>query len=631
MWSFMARQSDEKKSTDEKKTVNTFRLPYLNEKIDLNSIQANGLLLTDEQLQKAIRYFANADKKLSDSEYVSKKELGIPFSVVRVGVEIYAVAEPLGEGQFGKVRIAQQISGSEVGKWVALKKIKLVGSNVIYSRSVLENIANTEQEKLQTLGEGISGYAANDKHGILMQLAAGVNLSKFNDLDIHLPPAQRVQAAKAMVQEIENLHNQGFFHLDIKGDNIHFDRFTGKVAVIDFGFAQEVKDSVVELPEAKGSPMYMAPEIFTNQKIREGEKKENIYTCTAKTEVFALGITLAQWFGYAVNRGYDKTDYLLRIMNKIKVGIKPVESIDKKNKPEQYLPDKRVRDKVLHLIQRMIDLDPDCRPTLSEAKNQFEMICKDLQRLSIGVMKVGLVNMDELDFSEDNTIETLKCFDQIWLMTENQAKRDQKAYLELIRKLMKSGINIRQTAFACADMDALVKSLPALKENKELGYCYYCFYVTKKPDQMFDEGVVCVSPTITPDELGKKFLERLKICQVDDRSLEVVVGALREEIERLSIEYAYTPSQIAEDRKNEILSAISVLSKRTRAGDLTYQQMLDELDTLKNKMSHTNHYLRHVPTIFAPETQGSKKVAETVNVLAKSLISSTKNSPCGGI
>jgi len=53
-------------------------------------------------------------------------------------------------------------------------------------------------------------------------------------------------------------------HLDIKLENIMIEHETGRVVLIDFGFAEEVDPVSPYLSKKCGSPHYCAPEIVTN-------------------------------------------------------------------------------------------------------------------------------------------------------------------------------------------------------------------------------------------------------------------------------------------------------------------------------------------------------------------------------
>lgn len=84
------------------------------------------------------------------------------------------------------------------------------------------------------------------------------------------------QYTKELIFGIEHLHARGIAHRDIKPENIMLGG--GKLRFIDFGFAC----FYAKCAGRKGTPFYMAPEIYTQPVIQNWDK----------TDIFALGNTL---------------------------------------------------------------------------------------------------------------------------------------------------------------------------------------------------------------------------------------------------------------------------------------------------------------------------------------------------
>jgi serine/threonine protein kinase len=63
---------------------------------------------------------------------------------------------------------------------------------------------------------------------------------------------------KQIVKALAFVHNKEMAHRDLKADNIIYDHKTGKVKLIDFGFACSAKE---KLKVFCGTPSYMSPEI----------------------------------------------------------------------------------------------------------------------------------------------------------------------------------------------------------------------------------------------------------------------------------------------------------------------------------------------------------------------------------
>ena len=97
-----------------------------------------------------------------------------------------------------------------------------------------------------------------------------------------------------LIQTLEFIHSQGWWHLDIKPDNILFNsEFNLKLT--DFGFSSDVKYHWTK----KGTLSYIAPEIFSQDKY-----------CGPVTDIFSAGIILfIMVSGHLPFCKPDSTDY----------------------------------------------------------------------------------------------------------------------------------------------------------------------------------------------------------------------------------------------------------------------------------------------------------------------------------
>jgi serine/threonine protein kinase len=67
-----------------------------------------------------------------------------------------------------------------------------------------------------------------------------------------------------MVEGVENIHNQGMVHREIKTDNI-FILTNGKIKIGDFGVAKQLSSLNLLQMTTIGTPLYMVPEILFKQ------------------------------------------------------------------------------------------------------------------------------------------------------------------------------------------------------------------------------------------------------------------------------------------------------------------------------------------------------------------------------
>jgi serine/threonine protein kinase len=133
-------------------------------------------------------------------------------------------------------------------------------------------------------------------------------------------------------------HSKNIVHRDLKLENIMVD--SGKnVKIIDFGFSIVISNDKT-LNIFCGTPSYMAPEIVSKKNYK-GQA----------TDTWALGILLFTLLcGHFPFRGFDDRD----LFSKIKRGKFEVPS--------------HVSDAGRHLLQRILKVNPEDRPTIDEVK-----------------------------------------------------------------------------------------------------------------------------------------------------------------------------------------------------------------------------------------------------------------------
>ena len=88
---------------------------------------------------------------------------------------------------------------------------------------------------------------------------------------------------KKILEGIQFCHKNNICHLDIKTENILLDKDFNPI-IIDFGFSAECKNSIIEIDGGRGSRLYTAPEMISNQ--------NNLILNGIKADIYSLGILL---------------------------------------------------------------------------------------------------------------------------------------------------------------------------------------------------------------------------------------------------------------------------------------------------------------------------------------------------
>lgn len=250
--------------------------------------------------------------KISKSSKSKEEGATLPFSILfdhDSGSVLYRGKEKLlGAGLFGRVKIAQNI---DTGEFEAIKI-----QDVSHNPQLAEDIRK-ENKILQDLGllngvvireeeyEGPKSitYKSRDEKGNIIEETADVSrkikiytrqkLLSGKTLDAYiqkgaLSPANLLALAKATMENIQEFHEKGYLHRDIKLENVIYDPSNNHSQLIDFGFSVKAKD---HLDQSMGTVEYMAPEIRQKSE-NDGEPK----SYNVKTDIYAVGALLEKLF-----------------------------------------------------------------------------------------------------------------------------------------------------------------------------------------------------------------------------------------------------------------------------------------------------------------------------------------------
>ena len=218
-------------------------------------------------------------RKLSDTMQVLEETLNQQHKVLPMVnlddifsgqlIHGYEVLEKIGEGNTGVVYLAQKHDELQAPK-VALKVLKSMNAIPVDEREeaterfvreaeVMEQIRHPNVVQLLDYGLG-NGH----KPYIVMEYVQGKTLRHFIEEEpAFLSPEKVVSIAAKLCAALEEIHDEGFCHRDIKPDNLIITD-GAEVKLMDFGLAS-LPDSTLTLNQnLLGSPAYMSPEAYNN-------------------------------------------------------------------------------------------------------------------------------------------------------------------------------------------------------------------------------------------------------------------------------------------------------------------------------------------------------------------------------
>jgi len=183
---------------------------------------------------------------------------------------------------------------------------------------------------------------------ITMELVEGSSLRTVLEERERLTLDDVVLIGRQIASALDHLHVQGLVHRDVKPGNIMLAP-AGAAKLCDMGLARPMATgaTVTETEMVVGTPAYMAPEMA-----REGE-------LVAASDVYALGLTLYQCLTGEVPLA--RTTAVDTLMARQRTRARPVRAL----RPEcpRWLG---------RLLDRMLDPDPDLRPTAAEVALSLE-------------------------------------------------------------------------------------------------------------------------------------------------------------------------------------------------------------------------------------------------------------------
>ena len=198
--------------------------------------------------------------------------------------ERYRVLKPLGEGGFGKTFEVRDRDGTrkvlKVLTYTEPKGVELFQKEA----NVLQRLRHPGLPAVEADGYFTfkPNNTANSLHCLAMEKIEGEDLLKWLEIQNHQPITSE-QAIDWLTQltEILNLvHNQNYFHRDIKPQNIML-RPNGKLVLIDFGAVREVTETI---QRATGEVTRISSAGYTPEEQKKGKAEP-------RSDFFAMGRT----------------------------------------------------------------------------------------------------------------------------------------------------------------------------------------------------------------------------------------------------------------------------------------------------------------------------------------------------
>ena len=174
----------------------------------------------------------------------------------------YRIGKEIGEGTFGKVKLATHSITQENVAVKILEKSKISEASDIdrITREIyiLKIIRHPNIIQLYEIIEN------SKKIYLVMEYASGGELFDYISNNGKLTEQEACKFYQQLVSGIEYLHNLNIVHRDLKPENLLLD-YNKNIKIVDFGLSNIYKANEL-LKTSCGSPCYAAPEMIANKK-----------------------------------------------------------------------------------------------------------------------------------------------------------------------------------------------------------------------------------------------------------------------------------------------------------------------------------------------------------------------------
>ncbi|HEV3298221.1 MAG TPA: protein kinase [Planctomycetaceae bacterium] len=200
----------------------------------------------------------------------------------------YKLLEPIGEGGFGVVFMADQ--HAPVRRRVALKIIKPgMDSRQVLARFEVERQALALMDHPNIARALDAGVTASGRPYFVMELVRGVPITDYCD-QANLVVHERLDLFVQVCRAVQHAHQKGIIHRDLKPSNILVTLLDGRPVpkVIDFGIAKAINQPLTQetlftrFAEMIGTPLYMSPE----------QAEMTQLDIDTRSDIYSLGVLL---------------------------------------------------------------------------------------------------------------------------------------------------------------------------------------------------------------------------------------------------------------------------------------------------------------------------------------------------
>ncbi|KAL5782798.1 hypothetical protein ACOSP7_007827 [Xanthoceras sorbifolium] len=196
-------------------------------------------------------------RKLEGGEKEEEKTKGMQLGKYQLG-------RTLGEGNFGKVKLATNLDSGQAFAVKILEKNRIIDLKI--TDQIKREIATLKLLKHPNIVRLHEVLASKSKIYMVLEYVTGGELFDRIASKGKLSEAHARKLFQQLIDGVSYCHNKGVFHRDLKLENVLVDS-KGSIKISDFGLSalpQHFRDDGL-LHTTCGSPNYVAPEVLNNR------------------------------------------------------------------------------------------------------------------------------------------------------------------------------------------------------------------------------------------------------------------------------------------------------------------------------------------------------------------------------
>ncbi|CAD8148430.1 unnamed protein product [Paramecium octaurelia] len=289
----------------------------------------------------------------------------------------------LGKGSFGEVYIGKDTKTQEI---LAIKVTSLKGNEKQIDQTI--KLCQNECQIMQRLNHPnlVKFHQLQRTQNnvyFMMEYCEGGTLNQYIERKCNKSQLKYLAETEAriilsqIVNGYQEMYNQNIVHRDLKPSNILINKGVAKIS--DFGFSKILNDFDNQiLMTFAGTPLYMSPQILTQQLSRQ---------YSTKTDIWSLGIIFYEVL-------YGQTPWKASSINELMMKIQSV--------PIRFPATPRVSDQMKQIISKMLIVDEKDRMSWDEL---FQLQIQHDQESLLNIGKSVIMINQEKDILKKKNLE----------------------------------------------------------------------------------------------------------------------------------------------------------------------------------------------------------------------------------